>query len=150
MSELRRKHFKGWITTITMADPSWLDVWSEAAATAEKGDSELIIFQVPKNMAGLTDWQLVDFIEKYIQDRANAAKAALSIFESSAPKFEQFQRLFEQQLENDTSISKKTAYYRAEALYFQQYGEYKYGARGAYATFKIIMCRRRKREKQQV
>jgi len=146
MSELRRKHFKGWISTAAMTEPLWLNVWLEAAATAEKSDSELVIFQIPKNRLGLTDWELVEFIEKYIQDRASAAKAALSIFESSAPKFEQFQRLFEQQLENDTSISKKTAYYRAEALYFQQYGEYKYKKRGGYECFRVVKCRLEKRK----
>jgi len=73
-----------------MADRLWIDVWRETAEAAEHKNSDLIIFEIPKTQAGASDLGAVDFIEKYIQDRANAAKAALSIFESSAPKFEQF------------------------------------------------------------
>lgn len=68
MSKLLVKHWAGWITPENMENPEWLEKWKESARLAESNNMELVVFRIPKGRSGSADHNLIEKIERLLQD----------------------------------------------------------------------------------
>lgn len=66
--DLRIKFLTGWLKPNSMNEKEWLIIWKDAATKAEFNNMELTVFCIPKYKSGVSNYDVLQHIEKYLQD----------------------------------------------------------------------------------